>query len=105
MEIKAWGVSTSQKFIADRFIELGAYVNRVAHTVGEDGKYPSNVYDMVKRKITLLYDYLEWNIDDADYIQDERTTLIRALDNLPPAQFQGLVITIVNYWTSVKIVY
>lgn len=104
MEIKASHKIEEPEFVAEKFVDLGAYVNRIAHTV-KGNKYPSHVYDILRHKIAVLYDYLEGIIEDVDYINDERTTLIRALNNLPPVQFQKLLITIVNYWAKVKITY
>lgn len=90
-------------FIINRFQNLGIYVNQRAHDL-QGGKYPANVSGMIRHKITLLYDYLSFCIQDVNYVQDEKETLLRALDTLNPAQFQNLVIIIQKFWTTVDFI-
>ena len=105
MEIKTTRVLTQEErvFITGRFQNLGIYVNQRAHDL-QGGKYSANVRGMIRYKITLLYDYLSCYIQDVNYIQDEKETLLRALDTLNPAQFQNLVIIVQKFWTTVNFI-
>lgn len=90
-------------FILNRFQNLGIYVNQRAHDL-QGGKYSANVRSIIRNKITLLYGYLFNWIQDREYVQDEKETLLRALDTLNPAQFQNLVIIIQKFWTTVNFI-
>lgn len=105
MEIKTTRTLRPEErmFILNRFQNLGIYVNQRAHDL-QGGKYPTSVRDMIRHKITLLYDYLSNCIQDIEYVQDEKETLLRALDTLNPAQFQNLVIIVQKFWTTVNFI-
>lgn len=90
-------------FIINRFQNLGIYVNQMAHFLQND-KYPAKARNMIRLKITLLYDYLSSCIQDVNYVQDERETLLRAIDTLNPAQFQNLVIIVQKFWATVDFI-
>ena len=95
MEIKTTRVLTQEEraFITGRFQNLGIYVNQIAHNL-QGSKYSASACNTIRYKITLLYEYLSCYIQDVNYIQDEKETLLRALDTLNPAQFQNLIIII-----------
>ena len=103
MEIKTTRALTQEEraFITGRFQNLGIYVNQMAHNL-QGSKYSTVVRSMIRYKITILYDYLSCYIQDVNYIQDEKETLLRALDTLNPAQFQNLIIIIQKFWTTVN---
>lgn len=103
MEIKTTRVLTQEEraFITGRFQNLGIYVNQMAHSL-QGSKYSPFVRSTIRYKITILYDYLSCYIQDVNYIQDEKETLLRALDTLNPAQFQNLIIIIQKFWTTVN---
>lgn len=105
MEIKTTRVLTQEEraFITGRFQNLGIYVNQMAHSL-QGSKYSANVRSIIRNKITLLYGYLFNWIQDREYVQDEKETLLRALDTLNPAQFQNLVIIVQKFWTTVNFI-
>ena len=105
MEIKTTRVLTQEEraFITGRFQNLGIYVNQMAHSL-QGGKYSASACNTIRYKITLLYEYLSCYIQDVNYIQDEKETLLRALDTLNPAQFQNLIIIIQKFWTTVNFI-
>lgn len=105
MEIKTTRVLTQEEraFITGRFQNLGIYINQMAHNL-QGGKYSAFVRSKIRYKITILYDYLSCYIQDVNYIQDEKETLLRTLDTLNPAQFQNLVIIIQKFWTTVDFI-
>ena len=105
MEIKTTRALTQEEraFITGRFQNLGIYVNQMAHNL-QGSKYSPFVRSMIRYKITILYDYLSCYIQDVNYIQDEKETLLRALDTLNPAQFQNLIIIIQKFWTTVNFI-
>lgn len=95
MEIKTTRTLKPEErmFIISRFQNLGIYVNQMTHFL-QCGIYPANAHNRIRDKITFLYDYLSSCVQDVDYVQDERETLLRAIDTLNPAQFQNLVIIV-----------
>lgn len=103
MEIKTTRALTQEEraFITGRFQNLGIYINQMAHNL-QGSKYSTVVRSMIRYKITLLYEYLSCYIQDVNYVQDEKETLLRALDTLNPAQFQNLVIIVQKFWTTVN---
>ena len=103
MEIKTTRALTQEEraFITGRFQNLGIYINQMAHNL-QGSKYSTVVRSMIRYKITILYEYLSCYIQDVNYIQDEKETLLRALDTLNPAQFQNLIIIIQKFWTTVN---
>lgn len=105
MEIKTTHTLKPEEhlFILNRFQNLGIYVNQRAHDL-QGGKYSTVVRSMIRNKITFLYDHLSYCIQDVNYIQDEKETLLRALDTLNPAQFQNLVIIVQKFWTTVDFI-
>lgn len=105
MEIKTTRALTQEEraFITGRFQNLGIYVNQMAHSL-QGSKYSASAYNTIQYKITLLYEYLSCYIQDVNYIQDEKEALLRALDNLNPAQFQNLVIIVQKFWTTVNFI-
>lgn len=105
MEIKTTRVLTQEEraFITGRFQSLGIYVNQRAHDL-QGGKYSAYVRSMIRYKITILYDYLSDCIQDIEYVQDEKETLLRALGTLNPAQFQNLVIIVQKFWTTANFI-
>lgn len=92
-----------QMFIINRFQNLGIYVNQMTHFL-QCGVYPTNAHNRIRLKIILLYDYLSSCIQDVNYVQDERETLLRAIDTLNPAQFQNLIIIVQKFWTTVNFI-
>ena len=105
MEIKTTRTLKPEErmFIISRFQNLGIYVNQMTHFL-QCGVYPANAHNRIRDKITLLYDYLSSCVQDVDYVQDERETLLRAIDTLNPAQFQNLVIIVQKFWTTVDFI-
>lgn len=105
MEIKTTRTLKPEErmFIINRFQNLGIYVNQMTHFL-RCGVYPANAHNRIRLKITLLYDYLSSCIQDVNYVQDERETLLRAIDTLNPAQFQNLVIIVQKFWTTVDFI-
>lgn len=105
MEIKTTHALKPEEhlFILNRFQNLGIYVNQMTHFL-QCGVYPANAHNRIRLKITLLYDYLSSRIQDVNYVQDEKETLLRALDTLNPAQFQNLVIIVQKFWTTVNFI-
>ena len=86
MEIKTTRALTQEErsFIAGRFQNLGIYVNQMAHNL-QGSKYSVSACNTIRYKIARLYEYLSYYIHDVNYIQDEKETLLRALDTLNPA--------------------
>lgn len=105
MEIKTTRTLKPEErmFIISRFQNLGIYVNQMTHFL-QYGIYPANAHNKIRDKITFLYDYLSSCVQDVDYVQDERETLLRAIDTLNPAQFQNLVIIVQKFWTTVDFI-
>ena len=105
MEIKTTRVLTQEEraFITGRFQNLGIYVNQIAHSL-QGGKYSASAYNTIQYKIILIYGYLSCYIQDVNYVQDEKETLLRALNTLNPAQFQNLVIIVQKFWTTVNFI-
>lgn len=103
MEIKTTRALTKEEraLITGGFQNLGIYINQMAHNL-QGGKYSASACNIIRYKIILIYEYLSCYIQDVNYVQDEKETLLRALNTLNPAQFQNLVIIVQKFWTTVN---